>query len=940
MGGGVSQSVFDHQYQRERSELRRELILAFIGKSENQDILSKINAVRSIVTKHSHICSTAAREVDNEFEYSPTSIDAAQTELDRLFTIYETSTILKSAQCRIGPVACPLGHYAPYFEKKFSITTDKTEYCCGVCDKKISKGYHCGYCSYSLCVSCSVVYCWNGHALKIWTHAESQHSCIVCNKHPITAGYRCSTCEDYDICDYCTWKEGRRVVQQVIIDRMTSDIKYIKDHVSESDTAMKTAKDYDIKVTEAATTTLQLFNFQQSLHDLKIVSEAEVLQTRITKAIIRLRGILSYGAEYSATAHRESLKCENFTAIELNRLQIISDWNDREKSLLIRSQHKIACPLGHALYHFEGRPQQYVKRDKNLSDRTKNIAYCKICDRVAAPEGFHCDYCEYDLCPACSVIYCDEGHPMIMWTVPEAAGVTCYVCKKRHLARGYHCKICNIDKCDMCTVRSCRENVHEIWEKEMKKLLAFMKTYKKQSDIANFYNNQKKSVVVSLGRLSEYVRELREAKENARRQVMQKEIIDKMKQLRREIIKDADLSATAAKEASTQQFYIFPTKEAAAEEALRLFRIRKRGWYEQSMERRRKAGIACPLGHACHSIYRSSSPLVHPRSPKTPFALSSFSLDKTGSAGIERNMSVAWEEEGSRQNSGLNSGRNSPDAVLFRAESMAGNMNLHRLNSHLVDEEEPEDSIVQQGSPTGNQFDSFYSPDALNMINNLKSKSADDELFKGFNDSIIGNSVPDNSNTISNLLINDVYDEEVENNISDNPRLCRVCGTKDLFPEGRSCQICEYDLCLNCSVIYCRKGHTMKIWTLPDAITLECDVCRKVGITSGYRCVECEIDICDLCTTKDARNALLLWPKRELQKVLENVRKLVKTSTVAQEYIRAQDEIVKKDYVENMRKLTKKLNEAVTIQAEAVEEVRMKNLRTEALGENYLINSK
>ena len=115
MGGSASQSVFEFKYQKERTELRKALILSFVGKPENQDILAKINAVRSIIIQNPELCATAAREATNEFDYTPTNLDSANHELDRLFTIYETSTILKSAQCRIGPVACPLGHYAPYF---------------------------------------------------------------------------------------------------------------------------------------------------------------------------------------------------------------------------------------------------------------------------------------------------------------------------------------------------------------------------------------------------------------------------------------------------------------------------------------------------------------------------------------------------------------------------------------------------------------------------------------------------------------------------------------------------------------------------------------------------------------------------------------------------------------------------------------------------------
>jgi hypothetical protein len=96
MGGGVSNGVFDFNYQKERSDLRKALILSFVGNPENKDVLSRIKAVRAILTQHSDICSTAERESNHD--YSPISLEAAENELDRLFTIYETGIILKSAQ--------------------------------------------------------------------------------------------------------------------------------------------------------------------------------------------------------------------------------------------------------------------------------------------------------------------------------------------------------------------------------------------------------------------------------------------------------------------------------------------------------------------------------------------------------------------------------------------------------------------------------------------------------------------------------------------------------------------------------------------------------------------------------------------------------------------------------------------------------------------------
>ena len=91
------------------------LIMDVIGDPGNQDVLQNIHALRQLLIQHDHICATAAREKANKFDHSATSAEAAFHELERLFTVYETGRILKSAKMRTSPVACPLGHSATYF---------------------------------------------------------------------------------------------------------------------------------------------------------------------------------------------------------------------------------------------------------------------------------------------------------------------------------------------------------------------------------------------------------------------------------------------------------------------------------------------------------------------------------------------------------------------------------------------------------------------------------------------------------------------------------------------------------------------------------------------------------------------------------------------------------------------------------------------------------
>mmetsp|Transcript_23351 Transcript_23351/g.31964 ORF Transcript_23351/g.31964 Transcript_23351/m.31964 type:complete len:217 (+) Transcript_23351:1998-2648(+) len=109
------------------------------------------------------------------------------------------------------------------------------------------------------------------------------------------------------------------------------------------------------------------------------------------------------------------------------------------------------------------------------------------------------------------------------------------------------------------------------------------------------------------------------------------------------------------------------------------------------------------------------------------------------------------------------------------------------------------------------------------------------------------------------------------------------------FLGGFRCDMCEYDLCTNCSVVYCRYGHKLKIWTLPEAISTECDLCKKSGITSGYRCLECNVDVCDLCTARDGRNAFMQYPLRDIDRIVESLESIREQSQIADDYLKRQE---------------------------------------------------
>ncbi len=183
---------------------------------------------------------------------------------------------------------------------------------------------------------------------------------------------------------------------------------------------------------------------------------------------------------------------------------------------------------------------------------------------------------------------------------------------------------------------------------------------------------------------------------------------------------------------------------------------------------------------------------------------------------------------------------------------------------------------------------------------------------------------------MSSLALSDVFSEEEETRFIRMrlPRLCRVCATDEL-QEGHYCPLCEYDLCADCSVVYCRLGHPLKIWTFPEATTLCCDMCKMAPIQAGYRCVTCDIDVCDMCTTQDSRNAFMLWPRRELGRVLGLIEDLKQDSEIAMSYLREQEGLPKQR-LDSMSLLCKKLKEVEAIKAHVDEEIKLRKMRLRA----------
>jgi hypothetical protein len=966
-------TIFEYSYVQERAELRQQLIEQFEKNPQNRDLLHKIKALRSLLVQHPDICATARDELQHEREVTegPTTAQSAYIELDRLFTIYETSTILKSTHCRaIGNVACPLGHHAAFIDDFCMIASsnngnnNSSAVCCNICEKVASSGYHCSYCAYSLCEPCSVVYCCNGHAMRLWTHAEAQLTCVLCAASPITRGYRCTLCShnnslnnqnnnsssdnycgEYDICDLCTWTPGRRAVQQVIFDRMEDDLRFIAENQAESATAVKTIALHRQRTTGGGmsamsyATTKQLFDFSQDLKEIREVVWQEVVLTRITRDILSMRALLVYGKKYSKTAQEEAQKEGNFTAVEQARLRHLVQWTDHLKSFAVRCEHTVSCPLAHAMFPFEGLPDQYLRRrdvalathEQTMTKRSKRnkqkdlfTAVCHVCDRVAA-SGFHCDFCEYDLCHICSKVYCGEGHQMIMWTEPYGRE-TCFLCQATPLTTGYRCRSCHVDMCDMCTSLEGRNKIRNNWEGEMHSLIDFMKEHKHISDVAMYYHWRHLNEIVSLGFLIEYVRELREAKVRAERQIVQKPIIDKIKLLRAEITKHADLCATAAREAQRTENYVFSTKRKASDELLRLISLVQVSAEAQDIQRRLTAGIGCPLGHAMEPIVPRRRDIDEGTVMDESDAMAAMYPEQQEQQQGQKQQ----QEELLPETSLKQSEQSHPDAVVpFDTASLPVSPIKFSSAPHTSTSSSSSSVFTVSSSkrPPGKaQSVSVPSPPlpGSSIINNSSSSELDTQRLAALQSqkdrlaSLISDSHNDNNESVF-----DPFDG----------RTCRVCATSNLY-EGMTCSFCEYDLCVDCRVVYCRLGHPCRIWTLPDAETMSCEVCKKESITSGYRCLICDVDICDMCTTKDSRNAYLLWPRRELHRIMTHLDNMSNESATAHQYMKQLHADPDKSFLVVMSKLCKKLQELEEVQKVADEEVknRLKSVKVRKYG--------
>lgn len=876
-------------YERQRKNLRRALAFAFNRDPKYRVLLKKVEGLRNILMENEELCSMALIEKVKAEDFIPTCVEAAERELHRMFKVYERNRMLKSEVMRVGPVACPLGHQSKKFEpgehpKAWEKYPDnpkkrlKFQVRCRICEiKNVVEGYHCDYCDYNVCLKCCVMYCNEGHTLALWTNPESDLTCYACNAGPLAAGYCCPTCRDFCMCDMCSYKDGRLIVQKGMKEEIESLVKFLRKYISESPTALRAVKEYDsYKETDPCPTTLTVF---QRLHKFRKDKEQAIYEVkfdRLRKEIRRLKAIYFEGKELCITKMRQfqSDDWEVVTEEELARVKRLIEVDDYGKSEVMRNKTTMACPSGHAMLRYSGCPARYLKAPKkkkrkkhvnpkllkdpsylgkmaweefmteaelqygekwNLDEYKQYfvsgqpIPLCMCCQRTA-DEGTHCILCEFQLCLTCSIIYCDEGHQMIMWTVPNADNnINCCWCKEStNLTRGYHCATCDLHACDKCTQLHLRQERRSRWERELSEITQFMLDNRLLSDVAHYQAWRRNNFIVSQGTLVENVKEMRLAYYRARKQVKYKTLIDEMKRLRREILTTlpGELCAASAREAMNTPLYYFDTRKQAMTECKRLQDIIKVGHQAKSEFARENAFICCPLSHAMIPVVST---------------IKEIARDAAAAAALEKDLDMISQSRKKRS--------------FVSQKKLRGGFG---------------------GSPTNQN----------------------------------GGGANTDSTTSGNGAEED----------ADASRVCRIC--QGSIVGGQTCILCEYDLCKSCSVVYCRNGHPSVMWTNSEAKGLACDLCRKPELTRGYRCSVCQTDLCDMCTTKDSRDALKMGPSKEIVKVIRQLELLKDKSDIALRNFERVNLDTEKKYMSTMTLLCAELNRLKQAKVDAENEIK------------------
>jgi len=1093
--GQVASSFEVWMYHRDRTNCRRELIKKIISDPNNKQILDDCRDLRGLILRDVELCATAFRESQYKYDVSPTCMESAEFELKRLYDIFERGRLLKSAKIRDhGKVACPYMHVMTEFHENYWPTcyAEDENITCNICNIQCDPmrgGYCCEYCEYNLCDICCVIYCAEGHEMKLWTNGDGDFTCSVCKTDPITAGYHCPKCV-VDICDLCTYKPGRAAVQAFQIEEIADLIEFMSDFTDESWTAKRLCDRHEDPKTKQAylLSTLTLHNYVYELRTGKDDTQEETKQHRIWKEVIRLREVIA--EENNAVARRELKNVGNFTEFEISRLNRVIAVSERARSVFGRREYYCGCPVGHYAAPFKGIPPAWY--------RLNRPPLCAVCERIAEA-GCYCPVCEYALCQTCEVVYCYEGHDMVMWTEPEVVdNIVCLVCKKDKLRSGYHCGKCNTDICDACTSKEGRELLKADKVELLKQLSKLILKYKNKSDMAFSYRNKHIPYITSMKVLVQYIKELERDMIIAERQYRYYIYICKMKSLLRRITKYNALCLSARIEMEMFHPYNFENLKQVKYELDRLKNIIDTQRFLCSVAARVHSTIACPLGHCMNHNILDCGMLVDTQ-PELSAAKHAAAMNPTLKPAKAKSTDVSVTNTKSKTSAGgtkkKKRGVGSVASELDIDSSIASILEGDQLegdgdgSAHVVvDDEQPQAVELDQIREEVEELEKELAKKKKKKKKKKagKKKSVDNSASGGDNSVAVGgdnSAAADNSGVVgvdNSVVMGDSSavsgcdssvsvdgenseeeDEEEEDDVDDEdwdeetkslPNhglmmdvtmvldkttrehkhfLCSVCSRQintlteadhrvemvrasaampvrcieDLSPfppgaplpqepanlsvaasvaptaptgvddatvasvtaasvtsnglislasnvsvtskskaprkpmdvEGCYCGFCDYALCSTCTTVYCRQGHPCKLWTLPEAVGHQCDICYTTGITMGYHCNECDVDICDMCTTRETRNVLLMIPKRnfkEIYKYLESNRLI---SATAMAYCMENPPDLVAEYMQSMSRLCEELRRLEAIKVVCDKEIEAYNLLTKQ--RKYAISS-
>ena len=445
---------------------------------------------------------------------------------------------------------------------------------CSLCHRIAHDGYHCSLCEFELCMTCKTMHCDKGHSQGMWTVPEAAGAtCHYCGKENITSGYHCNACGT-DMCDFCTRVEKRQE-RKVIIEK---EIKAMMEYMIENRRNSDVARFYQWRKLNYVVSEGYLYEYlcemrtafyraKKQVKYKELILEMKQLRKEIIEKLPRHLCKASADEQLEVPLYYFDSKKE--AVAERNRLKAILDANLQMKTVRGRSGCVVACPQGHGMIPTLTRPRLAAEDESDsqsvassesghssskgsvsaLSSKKSMLASmvkaqekakakleprpadpnerrCKTCfDNPAG--GNICLLCDYELCKPCSTLNCRAGHECVMWTLPEAYGLTCDVCKYPDLKAGYRCGECKTDMCDSCTQVDSRNSLKLGPRKEVKKLVLQLEMLRERSEIAAFYysrnvSDKEMSYARTMTQLCAELRDLRSAKEQAEMELQHK----------------------------------------------------------------------------------------------------------------------------------------------------------------------------------------------------------------------------------------------------------------------------------------------------------------------------------------------------------------------------------------------------------------------------------